>query len=119
LETKSDPAAALVVEAAAETSGLGSWATVYEAVNSAQISKLRFMVSSVRAARRKASLRAPASAASGNLVIDRENSDGLEFTNTPRCVCQPVPCPVVAWARMFPDFSELTINPKVLQTDDG
>ena len=80
---------------------------------------MRFIVSSVRAARRKTGLRAPASAASGNLVIDRQNSDGLKFTNTPRCDCQPVPCPVVAWGKNVSDFSELAMNPEDLQTDDG
>jgi hypothetical protein len=90
LETKSDPAATLVVEAAAGTPGPGSWATAYEAINSAQISNMRFIVSSVRIARRRTILQAPAPAASGNLVLDRENRDGLKFTITADAIADPI-----------------------------
>jgi hypothetical protein len=86
LETKSDPAATLVVEAAAETLGPGSWAIAYETINSAQINKMRFIVSLVRIARRRTSLHAPAAAASDNLVLDGENCDGLKFMSTPDAI---------------------------------
>ena len=51
LETELDPAATLKwSRRVAGPPALGSWATVYETVNSAEISKLRFIVSSVRIA---------------------------------------------------------------------
>jgi hypothetical protein len=66
LETKSDPAATLVVGAVAGTPGLSSWATAHEVANSAKMNKARFIVSSVWITGAEPVYTRPASATFGN-----------------------------------------------------